>query len=328
MPIYEHEGIVLRFPDQAAIKVSATPLLSQKAVFAITLSHDANGELFAFLSPIYTVRLAISEGIIRFQRNQYIAEASVREFQQQYLLLLSWEPCAIKLVVIEGGKDGDAISPDACITIPTDPIYVPLELINWARRLHLLPRKTYSSAAEFMGVFMESLRQARNNIRDTNSVKSFWDRQNSPKASHKLVPKREPEAMAAIATILQDQSIVANYQMIRESSIGSGSLDLRVIAPLKNDGFCTICIEAKNAHSNDIQHGVAHQLPAYMQSSKADFGIYLVLWYKCEEFNHPPSTDWELTLSLTKIKPWKTITVEKFDLSLPKSPSSRDYSFS
>lgn len=323
MPSYEHEGIVVRFPDQAA-GMSVSGLLSNKGVFHVKMLPGGSGELFAFISPTYTTRLLIADGAVEFWRNSYVARMTVGAFKKHFQILLSWKPDEFQLELMIDNQIG---GPDACITVSTEPIYVPLDLLTWARRFNLLPRATYGSPAEFLGVFIESLRQAHKNIRDTNSVKLFWDRQHSSQPGYRLVPKREPEAMAGIAGFLQDQSMVAGYQLIRESGVGAGSLDLRAIAPLRSGGVTTICVEGKNAHSDDLEHGIVDQLPAYMQSCRADFGIYLVLWYQCEEFSRPPESAIDTTWALTKKRPWETIAVEQFDLGLPKSPSERNFSF-
>ena len=117
------------------------------------------------------------------------------------------------------------------------------------------------------------------------------------------------------------------YELIRESAAGSGSIDLRASAPLNDGGIINICIEAKNAHSPDLIHGLTEQLPSYMKNTHADYGIYLVLWYQCESFPEPKESSMELTLNLTNLKPWENIVVEKFDLGIPLSPSDKRYKY-
>jgi hypothetical protein len=133
--------------------------------------------------------------------------------------------------------------------------------------------------------------------------------------------------MTGIAGYLQDQSLLAGYQVIQESQAGPGTLDIRAVAALDGGGLVNVCVEGKNAHSRDLEHGIRDQLPAYMQGVKADYGVYLVPWYKCAAFAEPSGEVVDVTLPLAKIRPWENIVVESFDLSIPGSPSSRDFVF-
>ncbi len=121
--------------------------------------------------------------------------------------------------------------------------------------------------------------------------------------------------------MLRDQSLLLGFELSREVGAGAGSLDMKATAPLKTGELVNIAIEAKNAHSGDIEDGIRFQLPEYMKSTSSTFGIYLVLWYKCEEFEEPKTSSTDLTWGLTKNRPYQTIIVELFDLSLPIPPS-------
>jgi hypothetical protein len=323
MPAYERNGVVVRFPD-AAVGLSVSGLLSNRGVFHVKVSPGASGELFALLSPDYRIQLLIENNTVRFRRNEFVAEKAVGRVRRHFQVLVSWKPDQMQVAVM---VDDDVGGDDACATVATPPLYVPVQLVDWSRRFNLSHRSNYSSPAEFMGVLLESIRQAHRNIRTSDSVKLFWDRQRQREAEHRLVPKREPEAMAGIAGFLQDQSLVGGYQLIQESKVGPGSLDLRAVACLQSGGLTTICIEGKNAHSEDLQHGITDQLPAYMEGARADFGVYLVLWYRCDQFAEPPQSDIDLTWSLTKLRPWETIAVEKFDLGLSAAPSDSAFHY-
>ena len=321
MPTYQHEGVVVRFPD-VAVGLSVSGLLSNSGVFHVKITPGSSGELFALLSAAYSIELQIDSARVRFKRNAFVVEKTIGPVQRHYQVLISWKPDKMQVaVMVDDQVGGD----DACVSLDTPPLYVPIQLLEWARRFNLSPRSTYSSPAEFMGVLLESIRQAQAKIRDTASISLFWDRQRDKGAPERWVPKREPESMAGIAGFLQDQSLIAGYQLIQESKAGAGTVDLRAVAALTGGGFATVCLEGKNAHSEDLQHGVTDQLPSYMQSCKADLGVYLVLWYRCEVFDRPNTADIDLTWSLTKVRPWETIAIEKFDLGFPVSPSKTEH---
>jgi hypothetical protein len=223
--------------------------------------------------------------------------------------------------------DDDIGGDDACETIITEPLYVPLSLLDWARRFNFIHGTTYQSAAEFLGVFLESLRHAGRTIRDTNSYNLFWDRQRATDAPQRIVPKREPEAMSGVAAFLQDQSLLAGYQLLKESQAGAGSLDLRALASRADGRIVNVRVEGKNAHSPYLEHGITDQLRAYMRNTNADYGEYLVLWYRCKVFPEPEEESFDLTLRLYKRRPWDNIMVETFDLAIPTRPSDKSYEY-
>jgi len=322
MPEYTHEDVTARFPDEL-VGMSISTLLTNQGTFHVKVSSVGRGELFTFLSPQFHMKLVINDGFVEFHRNTYIARKEIGSVKRHFQILISWKPGLFQLSLIVDDKT----SIDGTLTIETDPIFVPVSALDWARRFNLLPRSTYNSPAEFLGVFIESLRQTERAIRDANSYKLFWDRQKGVDEEPKLIPKREPEAMSGLAAFLQDQSLLSGFQLIQESVAGSGTLDLRAIATLGSGGFVNVCVEGKNAHSNDLKHGITDQLPSYMRSNGADYGVYLVLWYQCDEFQKPSSSETDVTWELTKLRPWKTIVVEKFNLALPISPSVRSYKY-
>ncbi len=323
MPTYTHEDVIVRFPD-ALTGMSVSGLLTNKATFHVKVYPPIHLELFALISPDYNIQIVVHNEVVEFRRNQFVARKEIGKVNRHFQVLASWQPNQFQLAIM---VDDNVGGEDACVTVKTEPLYVPISLLKWARKFNLIPRTTYNSAAEFFGVFIESLRQAEKVIHDTNSYSLFWDRQHSKRAIRRMVPKREPVAMSGVAAFIQDQSIIAGYQIIKESGAGSGSLDLRAIATLTTGEIITVCVEGKNAQSTDIEHGITDQLPEYMRRTGASYGIYLVLWYKCELYPKPNESGLELTLRLTKLRPWETIVVEQFDLAIPLSPSHRDFEY-
>ena len=311
MPIYEHDGTVVSFAEKMA-GLSISKLLSNKGTFHVKVfSSDAQGELFSFASELYKIRLSILNGEVIFSRNDYVARKKVGPIQRHYQIVCSWMPDKFNLAVMVDDKVGND---DACVTVETRPIYIPIDAISWARRYNLLSRSIFSSPEEFLRVVVESIQQVNRTIKKGNSVQLYWDRnrqrQRSQPAGPKLVPKREPEAMAGIVALMQDQSLLAKYELIRECATSTGSLDLRAIGQIKSGGTTTICIEGKNAHSPDLYHGITDQLPEYMDACEASYGIYLVLWYQCKEFNRPSMDSTDITWGLTKKLPCYNIIIE------------------
>jgi len=319
VPTYEYEGVQVRFPDQAA-GLSVSGLLSNQGTMHVKLSPGTTGDLFALVSPTYVFSLEIQPDTVRFRRNDYVAEKRIGPVKLHYQVLLSWDPTVIQLALM---IDDDVGGDDACVTVQTPMTLVPPAMLSWARCFQLLPRTSYATPAEFLATCLESLRQTERTIRSTNCLPIFWDRSHkSPGLRH---PKAEPEVMSGIAGFLQDQSVLGGYELIQESGAGQGSLDLRSVAALSGGGTTTVCIEGKNAHSQDLAHGITQQLPSYMTSVGASNGIYLVLWFKCASFDQPAESSIDITWGLTKKRPWETIVVQTMDLSLPLPPSNRRF---
>jgi hypothetical protein len=321
MPTYAHEDVIVRFPDGLA-GTPVSNLLSNEGTFLVEILSKKRGEVFSLLSPEYRIQMVIDDGYVAFRRNEYEVRKEIGRFHHHFTIIAKWGPDQFQLrVLLDDNWDQEYAA------IETNPIYIPLNLVTWARRLNLLPRKTYQSPAEFPPVFLESLRQAGSTIGRANCFGLFWDRQRAATDSQRLVPKREPEAMSGVAALLQDQSLLAGYELVKESQAGAGSLDLRAVAPLSDGGMVNLCIESKNAHSPDLEHGIAHQLPTYMRNTNAAYGVYLVLWYRCKEFAAPTQSQVDLITRLHERRPWQNIIVEIFDLAIPTSPSDKSYEY-
>ncbi len=317
MTNYQFEDITVRYPEQLT-EMSFSSLISNQASFHIQLPPDANGELFFFESSKYRTSCIIHDGIVEFRRNDYLAQKKVNSSCRYYQVLLSWNPERFQLALM---FDGDVGGEDACKTIETKRIIIPPSLLQQIRKYNIIHRTTYDSTIDFLNILSEGIVHVNKNIQAANSHRSFWDIQKGQSP----IPKKEPQSMAGIAALLQDHSLISGYELVQESSAGAGRLDLRAIAPKKSGGFINICIEAKNAHSNDLKHGLTDQLPEYMERVGSDYGIYLVLWYKCKYFQKPVNDlfAWELT----KLKPLQNINIVKFDLSLPLNPSDRKFKY-
>ena len=323
MPICQDNHHFIRFSD-ALPGLSASKLLTNEGQFHVSVSPNYQGELFAVGAPAYQLVLCVHGGTVIFQRNEALAQKQIGQVRQRYQILISWRPDRIQLALIVDGQVG---GDDACITVDVPPTFVPLELGRWAQRQNLLPQASYSSAAELLATVIEGIQQVQSKIHAAGCVASFWDRQGGDNEGSKRKPKLEPEAVSLIRGFLYDYSLLAGYELSHEVGAAGGSLDMKVTAPSSNGGLIKICIECKNSHSDDIFHGLTDQLPAYMRSLGADYGIYLVLWYKGKYLDRPTVDHGDLKLELTKRKPLQNIIVDSIDLSWPLAPSDRGFRF-
>jgi hypothetical protein len=148
--------------------------------------------------------------------------------------------------------------------------------------------------------------------------KYLWaDKEMSKPLSEKDV---QPLIKSHLQPILEENGI----QISREVVAANGSIDY-LCSYTKDDRLFKVGIELKNAHYGDLAHGLASQLPAYLQDEGTPDGIFLVLWYK--NTNHPYpgkyKTPKELSDDLQKVNPSKyRIQVMVIDCTRNPSPSN------
>ncbi|RXJ94793.1 hypothetical protein CRV00_05535 [Malaciobacter molluscorum] len=99
-------------------------------------------------------------------------------------------------------------------------------------------------------------------------------------------PAFEPKAQILLFNYVKDFAEFKGVKMIREASAASGNVDFYFHYTYNNKSLST-CVELKNAQHKDILHGIEVQLPLYMKSIGGRRGIFLVLWYKSENFTDP-----------------------------------------
>src|ERR1051326_5527222 len=128
MPAYQHEGVVARFPD-AAVGLSVSALLTNSGTFHVKVTPGSRGELFALLSPEYSIQLATDNNRVRFSRNAHVVEKVIGAVSRYYQVLVSWKPDKMQVAIM---IDDDLGGEDACVSLDTQPLYVPIRLLDWA----------------------------------------------------------------------------------------------------------------------------------------------------------------------------------------------------
>ena len=109
--------------------------------------------------------------------------------------------------------------------------------------------------------------------------KALWDGNDN-------TPVKESKAQAIIYNQIKDIAEIKGIRVSREVFASDGSVDFH-FHYTKDNSSLNICIELKNAHHDNIEHGIKSQLPLYIKDVGHKEGIYLVLWYKTNEFNQP-----------------------------------------
>lgn len=324
MPDFSDENVTARFADQAT-GMAVSNLLSNVGTLHALWLPGGHGDIFRVNGHGYEHCLWVDGTKVYFKRNQHLASRPINFPDQSCHIALSWKIDRFQLAIFSDQEVGDD---NVCETVPTpEGIYVPNTLVTWARQKHKLEKKTFQSIEEAVSVVLEAKQQTEQRIRDSNMYSLFWDfdRTSGPKNPPK--PKREPQSFGGIIGLLQDDAVIKGYTVVPEGGASSGKLDAHVIASLADGRQAKIAIEAKNAHSPDLEHGLMDQLPEYMRAIDADYGIYFALWYKCEVFDQPSEPSIDLGLRLSKMRPLENMYSDLFKLALPQSPSKRGFEF-
>lgn len=159
----------------------------------------------------------------------------------------------------------------------------------------------------------------KHNIENHGGYKYLWKNDETGKQ----VPCREPETQPYILSHLRAIFDFMGIQISREVESSNGEVDFLISFRNSQNKPLRLCIELKLAHAVNIEKGLTKQLPAYLKGERCKYGIYLVLWYKCELFNQPTkySVLGELEDQLNKINTNKNISNLIIDCTKPVSPS-------
>jgi hypothetical protein len=272
--------------------------------------------LFEAIFRGYKLRLWIEQGIVYLQRNEHLTGQALPKEATSFEIGVQWWTAGL----LVGVRADNAELPTGRATEHPREL-VPPSVELWVRRHTLAPIESYDSPQHFFNRLLDGLRQLDWGIHKSAAQGAFWNSFSSDNGVEKT-PKLEPEIVRTLHLAMQDQAMLAGYQLIQEGLAGSGKLDWRATAPLKGGGLVTVCIEAKKADSADLEHGIEKQLPEYMSSAGADFGVYLVLSFKSPTYPHPKEDKFTMNGRLMKLRPMAEImAVEWVDLSHPVPPS-------
>jgi hypothetical protein len=168
----------------------------------------------------------------------------------------------------------------------TPPSYPSIELIRWVDKQNLIEKHEYDSEVEFRNKIIAIIKGLQEKINISSNINEFWNIIKKGNSIVKRTPKDETDIQAAIIRMISDQLILANIFVSPEYDTGRGKVDMIFSTQVKELGICTIVMEIKNAHSQDLKDGLNIQLPLYMKTKKSKYGIYLILWYQGDWFNY------------------------------------------
>ena len=103
-------------------------------------------------------------------------------------------------------------------------------------------------------------------------------------------PLNEPDIQPMIKTHLQPILEAKGIQISREIVAANGSLDF-LSTYTRNGSLFKVGIELKKAHHDNLLNGLTQQLPQYLKDEGTKHGIFLVLWFKSDNFRQPAKYD-------------------------------------
>lgn len=257
-------------------------------IFRALLSDlEKGGRLFEITGDNFIFIFGAEKDGLVVRRNEVISKLTFDDLPKDSSKLfigLTWSYDNLTLYCGLISSNGKELKNASVKTIPCIP---PSSLVKWAREQNLLSITNFDDEYKFREKIYSCLDSIQQKIDETGAVTAFWDIHYKDKRIESRTPKNEPDAHSVIHSLLYDQMLLAGIEVIPEYKTGVGNLDFMFLGNIKNNGNCKLCVEFKNAHSDDIFHGLESQLPSYMKNKNSRYGAYCVLYYKGEWFQEP-----------------------------------------
>ncbi len=309
-----------RFLFAPASRITVHNLIGNDGYGINEITSDGEGLMWLLQGPNFLFRLQIIDGHIEFKRNEFEVKLPVpRCSNGGWLLLFMWRKDQLVLRANCIGEQPETAKVNTLSTI------VPNDVVLWARKLDSKETATYDSTTALAQKVISILESAGNDISQTyGGYEQFWNiTKNGGKITNRH-PKDETEIHGAIHSIIQSYVRQSGLDLQRESQYSTGKIDFTFSGVVNDGGIKNIAVEFKNAHSPDLIDGIKKQLPTYMDTIGADYGIYVVLNYQGEWFAKPKLTKAQLLAKLQtspELAYSRRITVLIFDLSKPHQAS-------
>lgn len=238
------------------------------------------GYLFSIEYGGYVFKARIADGVVSVRRNTCLVVlplGSEAPGTQLVSVVVRWTPEVLH-VSCAMLQSLNKIA-DRATTLRTTFTAPPPSLITWLRKQDLLDTRDYESGEAFRSTVFSILDRLQGRIGHFYSTGIFWNLLYSNGEIIAKLPKGETDFYAVIQAILVDQMLRYSIEVVPDESPGSGSPDFVLMARIRNSGWGKVCLQIRNAHSPVLQDGLTNQLPRFMDSQKAEFGILLVMWY-------------------------------------------------
>lgn len=269
--------------------------------------------LFKLEYPGYNIESVISDGQVFIQRNGLYQHSEKYEGNDPYHVAIQWTATSIGCGIRPKGEDMNALR---SVHTPYTP--PPLGMIRDLKCGSPRAGESYPSVEVLFSRILDCLSFCEKDIRRYGAERFLWTGEDP-----NIEPLSEPEMSRLIASFLAVYGGVNNFEVSCEPRAGGGSVDFCVYGHVENVGLAKIAIEAKKAHSSDLEHGFTHQLPAYMERLETRHGIYLVYWLRSDRYPRPDFPAYH-NLEMEKLHPLARVGYVRsvgMNLALDRSPS-------
>lgn len=274
---------VIFIDESIAPLVTAAQLLRPQGSLVLHVVGSAdvlgNKQLFQLAAPGYDFQLFTDASDLVARRCGYEVRAPLGGDARR-TLWLTWSPTSILVSVMGDGhtEDCEALTPTA---------HPPKSLRQLARFKKLAPTTSFPSVEAFRTAVHEALVDLQDDIREQGAYNGFWDQSYEGRSKGTPRPKRETDIHRQLLLPLNDWAKTRAVEIVPEHDTAAGRLDFCFIGSVDGQGPTPICAEVKLAHAGDLEHGLEKQLPAYMAAKRAQYGMFIVLWFKGEWFDRP-----------------------------------------
>jgi hypothetical protein len=241
--------------------------------------------IFKVQNEEFNFEFGIQKNVLIVIRNNITLKIDLKLYpslNNQYWIGVSWSNSTLSLSLKIINPEGEPIFIHE--ETETDLVIPSFSLISEARKLNLLPIIEYDSIQDFVNKVLSCLVSVQQKIEESGAYYSFWNVLYEGSQISERKPKKEIEIQPIIQSLLSDQCLMASIEIIPEYKSGAGDLDFLFIGRIKDRPNGYFCAEFKNAHSADLEKGLAVQLPTYLENRKTIFGAYCVLNYFGEWF--------------------------------------------
>lgn len=270
--------------------------------------------LFKLEYPGYCFESLISNGQVFIRRNGVYQHSEKYLGDEPYHVAIQWDATSVGCGITPKGEDMNS----AMRLVHTPYTTPPLGMIRDLKCGSQRAGDSYSSVDALFSRVLDCLSFCEKDIRRYGAEKFLWTGKDPD-----IEPLVEPEMTRLVASFLAAYGEVNNFAVSCEPRAGGGSVDFCVYAHVENVGQAKIAIEAKKAHSADLEHGFTHQLPEYMERLETRHGIYLVYWLKSDRYPRPDFPTYH-DLEMEKLHPLARkgyVRTIGLNLALDRSPS-------
>jgi hypothetical protein len=264
----------------------------------------------------YSSSAGFDHGALWFERNGVRNELNIENEFGSVGLAFGWTPteliCAYALNISPHFAD-EGWFPTQRKKVATPHTLIPASVFQAALTAGTYEDGRYRSSEDLLRTLVRVLECLERDIHRHASQRLLWQG-NSPLS--------EPEVTRFVGTLLTNYGNLLSFQVLTEARAGAGDTDFHISAYTRRGTMVQIALEGKFAHSRDVLNGLYKQLPSYIRSLSADFGIYLIYWMRCEKFQDPSDTKGDFNNRVTTaIDIPSNIRVVLLDFSYPIMPS-------